>query len=81
MCKQQINNINEKCRRIARNFDCHHADVAVQCGAHCPMEHILGITQTHWMLPLGKCSHCIAVAAAMVDKFGRKHKALKTICS
>ena len=42
MCKQQIYN-NEKCRQIADDFDC-HADVAVQCGAHRLMEHILGFT-------------------------------------
>jgi hypothetical protein len=30
------------------------------------------------MLPSGKCSHCIgiAAAAAIVDDFGRKHKSL-----
>ena len=55
MCNQQIDN-NEKCRQIAGDFDC-HADAAVQCGAHRPMEHILGFTQSHWMLPLGECSH------------------------
>ena len=48
--------------------DC-HADAAVQCGAHCPMEHILGFTRSHWMSPSGEeCSHHIAVAAAMVYK-------------
>jgi hypothetical protein len=36
------------------------------------MEHILGFTRSHWMLPLGQCLHCIAVAAAMVDDFGSK---------
>jgi hypothetical protein len=38
------------------------------------MEHIQGFTQIHWMPPSGECSHCIALAAAMVDNFGRKHK-------
>jgi hypothetical protein len=34
------------------------------------------------MPPLGECSHCIAVAAAMVNDFGQKHKTLtKTIFS
>ena len=67
---------NEKCRQIAGNFDC-HADAAVRCGVHHPMEHILGFTRSHRhrMLPSGKCSHCIgiAAAAAIVDDFGRKH--------
>jgi hypothetical protein len=31
-----------------------HADAAVQWGAHCPMEHILGFTRSNWILPLGK---------------------------
>jgi hypothetical protein len=50
------------------DFD-HHADVAVQCGAHCPMEHILGFTRSHWMPPSGEHLRHIALAAAMVDKF------------
>jgi len=58
MCKQQIDK-HEKCRRITGNFDC-HADVVVHCGAHLPMEHILGLTQSPWMLPSGDCSHRIA---------------------
>ena len=36
------------------------------------MEHILGFTQSHWMLPLGECLHCIAAAATMVYDFGSK---------
>jgi hypothetical protein len=28
------------------------------------------------MLPSGECLHRIAVAAAMVDEFGQKHKTL-----
>jgi hypothetical protein len=70
--RQRIDN-NEKCRQIAGNFDC-HADAVVQCGAHRPMEYILGFTQSHWMSPSGECLHRIAAAAAIVDKFGRKLK-------
>jgi hypothetical protein len=40
---QQRINDNEKCRQIARDFDC-HADAAVQRGLHRPMEHIQGFT-------------------------------------
>jgi len=49
-------NDDEKCRRIAGNFDC-HADAAVICGAYRPAEHILGFTRrrSHLMPPLGKC--------------------------
>jgi hypothetical protein len=36
-------NDNEKCRESAGDFD------------HCPMEHILGFTRSHWMPSLGKC--------------------------
>jgi hypothetical protein len=63
------NGINDKkCRESAGDFD-HHADAAVRCGAHRPLEHILGFTRSHWMLPSGKCLCRIAPAAAMVDKY------------
>jgi hypothetical protein len=67
MCKQRIGN-DGKCRQIAGDFD-HHADAAVRCRAHRPMEHIQGFTRSHWMLPLGKCLRCIARAAVMVHEF------------
>jgi hypothetical protein len=67
LCKQIISN-DKKCRRIAGDFD-HHADAAVQCGVHRPMEHIQGFTRSHWMLPLGKCLCRIALAAVMVHEF------------
>jgi hypothetical protein len=60
---------NKKSRQIAGNFD-RHVDAPVQCGPHCPMEHILGFTRSHWMPPLGKCLHCIVPAAAKVINFG-----------
>ena len=69
---QRINN-NEKCRHIAGSFNC-HADTAVRRGVHRPMEHIPGFNRSHWMPPLGKCSHSIAAAAVMVKDFGRKYK-------
>ncbi len=59
---------NKKCRKSAGDFD-HHADAVGQCRAHCPMEHIPGFTRNHWMAPLGKCLHCIAPAAAMVEEY------------
>jgi hypothetical protein len=65
---QQRINDNEKCRQIARDFDC-HADAAVRRGAHRPMEHIHGFTRSHWMQPSGECLRRIAPAAAMVDEF------------
>ena len=61
-------NDNKKCRETAGDFD-HHADAAVQCRAHFPMEHILGFTRSHWMPPLGECMRRIAPAAAMVDEY------------
>ncbi len=71
------NEINDtkKYRQIAGDFD-GHADAAVQCGMHQPMEHIPGSTRSHWMLPSGKCLHHIAPAAAKVIDFGCKHKSL-----
>ncbi len=74
-CGQQQNRRDKKCRQIDDNFD-NHADAAVRCGAHRPINHNQGFTRNQWMLPLGECSHCIAAAAAMVDDFGRKHKTL-----
>jgi hypothetical protein len=48
--QQRIGNI-KKCRRIAGDFDC-HADAAVQCEAHRPMEHIQASLEAtgrcHW---------------------------------
>jgi hypothetical protein len=37
------------------------------------MEHILGFTRSHWMLPLGKSLGGIAPVAAMVEKIDCKH--------
>jgi hypothetical protein len=62
----------------AGNFN-GHADAVVQCGTQRPMEHILGFTRSHWMPPLGKYLHRIALSAAMVDELGAKHKTLKNL--
>jgi len=59
---------NKKCRQIAGDFDC-HADAALRCGAHRPMEHIPGFTRSHWMPPLVECLRRIAPAATMVNEF------------
>ena len=67
---QQRINDNEKCKQIARDFDC-HADGAVRRGSHRPMGHIQGFTSSHWMPPLVECLRRIAPAAATVDKFKR----------
>ena len=65
--QQQIGD-SKKNRQIAGDFD-YHSDAAVRCGAHRPMEHILGFTQSHWMPPSGECLSRIALAAATVNKF------------
>ncbi len=52
----------------AGNFD-GHADTAVRCGAHRPMERIRGFMRSHQLPPSGKCPRHIAPAAAMVDNF------------
>jgi hypothetical protein len=76
MGNNEINN-NKKHTSNAGNFD-YHADAAVRCGAHRPMKHIPGFTRSHCMPPSGECFHCMAVAAAVVDNFGRKYKTLTT---
>jgi hypothetical protein len=65
--RQRING-NKKCRRINGNFDC-HGNAAVQRGAHRPMEHIQGFTQSYWMPSSVKCLRSITPAAAMVKEF------------
>ncbi len=67
---------NKKCRESAGAFD-HHSDAVVQCGAHHPMEHVLGFTRSHWMPPLGECLRHIAPAAAMVDEYIENTQILK----
>jgi hypothetical protein len=47
---QQQNRRDKKCRKIGDDFN-NHADVAVLCGAHCPMKHNQGFTRSQWMLP------------------------------
>ena len=66
MCKQIIGD-DKKCRQIAGNF-VHHASAVVRCGAHHPIEHIQGFNRSYWMPPLGKCLHCIAPVATMVEE-------------
>jgi hypothetical protein len=66
---------DKKCRQIAGKFD-HHADAAVRCEPHHPMEHVLGITRNHWMPSSGKCLCHIAPAAAMINDSDVKHKTL-----
>ena len=68
-CGQQRNRRDKKCRQIDDNFDGHAGDAAVRHGAHRPMEHIQGFTQSHWMPPLGECLPRIAQTAAMVNEF------------
>jgi len=67
-CGQQRNQRDTKCRQIDDDFD-GRSNAAVQRGAHRPMEHIQGFTQSHWILPLGECLCQIAPTAAMVNEF------------
>ena len=63
-----MNRQQQKCRRIAGDFDC-HGNAAVRRGAHHPIEHVQGFTGSYWMLPSGKCLCRIAPLAAMVKEF------------
>jgi hypothetical protein len=45
-CGQQQNPQRQKFTSNAGNFD-DHADTAVRCGVHRPMERICGIMQSH----------------------------------
>jgi hypothetical protein len=59
---------NKTCRQIAGIFDC-HADAAVQCGAHRPMEHIQGFTRSYcyWTAPSGECLHRTALVNGFIE--------------
>jgi hypothetical protein len=72
VANNKINN-DKKYTSNACDFD-RHADTAVRCGVHCPIKHIHGFMQSHLMLQSGKCPHCIAPVAAMVDDFEKKRK-------
>jgi hypothetical protein len=65
---QQRIDSNKKSRQINGNFDC-HGDAAVRRGVHLLIEHFQAFTQSHWMPSSVECLHCIAPAAAMVNKF------------
>ena len=41
-----------------------HADALKRYGAHCPIQHVQGYSGSHWTLPSGNYSLCIAQAAA-----------------
>ena len=66
---RQKNDNGKKYTSIAGRFDC-NGNVPVQCGAHCPIEEGQGFPRSHWMPPLGKGLHCIALAAALAINFG-----------
>ena len=59
---------NKKCRRIDGNFYCHD-DAAVRRRAHRPIEHVQGLTRSHWMPPSVKCLRRITPSAAMFKEF------------
>jgi hypothetical protein len=63
---------NKKCKQISWNFD-HHADTAVQCRAHCLMEHIQDFTKSHWKLPSSQCLCRIALVVTITNNFDCKH--------
>jgi hypothetical protein len=58
----------KKGRQIDDNFDPHAARV-IRRDAHCPMERIQGLMQSHKMPPSGECPPRITPAAAMVNDF------------
>jgi hypothetical protein len=42
-----------------------HGSLPVQYEVHCPMQHVHGYSESHWMPPLGDYSLRIAPAAAL----------------
>jgi hypothetical protein len=53
------------CSSIVGRFD-GHGSPPVQYEAHCPMQHVQGYSESHWMPPLGHYLLCIAPTAARV---------------
>ena len=53
---------------------CGHADQAIRCQVHRPMEHIQGFIGSHWMPPLGEHSPRITRVDGMVIDFGLKNR-------
>ncbi len=51
-----------KCTLSAIRFD-GHGGPPVQYEAHRPMQHVQGYSKSHWMLPSGNYSLCIAPVA------------------
>jgi hypothetical protein len=46
-----------------------HSNPPVQFDAHLLMEDILGYITSHWMPLMGKCLHCIPLAATKIINF------------
>ena len=74
-CGQQRNRRDKKRQANWRQFRRPCGCGGAMRGAS-PLKHNQGFTRSQRMLPFGECSHRIAVVAAMVDDFGRKHKKL-----
>ncbi len=62
---------DEKRRETAGDFD-HHADAAVRCRAHCPMEH------THTSLEATGCRHWASACAILPQRPPWSTNTLKT---
>jgi hypothetical protein len=68
-----------KCTLSAGHFD-DHGGAPEQYRQHCPMRHVQGYFGSHWTLPSGNYSLCIAPAAARAtaNKMTTKKCAKKT---
>ena len=55
--------MTNECTSVAARFE-GLADAPEQYRQHCPMQHVQGYSGSHWKLPWGNISPCIALAAA-----------------
>jgi hypothetical protein len=62
-----------KCTSVAAHFNGHESALE-QYRRHCLMQHVHGYPGSHWMLPSGNNSLCIAPAAAGVTANKTKTK-------
>jgi hypothetical protein len=67
--------MTNKCTSPASRFD-GHGGAPEQYRQHCPMRHVQGYSGSHWMLPLGNYSLCIAPVATRAT--GKKQQSTNT---
>jgi len=61
----KISAATSKCVSVSGHFN-GHAEALKRSTWHCPIQHVQGYIGSHWTLPSGNYTLCIALAATMV---------------